>query len=266
MIMTLTILGGSAASVGTGQGCSSYLVSTGTTAIVLDLGPGTLLELRKHADFRQLDGIVLSHLHVDHMLDLIALRFSLAYNPVRPDRRTPLWLPPDGITFFDQLAAVFSTDEDPATFFGDVFDIAEYDPVGALQIGDLELTFAPTVHFVPCWAIRVHPVGESATLADLVYTADTGPASDLGAFIAGAQIVLAEATTPEAERESMSFEARGHLTAREAAELAQAAGASILVLTHMFEEHDPQALIAGARDVFAGEVILAAPGASVSWP
>lgn len=262
MATTLTILGGSAASVGTGQGCSGYLVSTSDTNLVLDLGPGTLLELRKHVDFRQLDGIVLSHLHVDHMLDLIALRFSLAYNPVRPEGRTPLWLPPGGIDFLGQLADVFSTEGDAGAFFSDVFEIVEYASDSRVQINDVVLTFAPTVHFVPCWAIRAHPTGGAT---DLVYTADTGPAADLTQLMAGAHVVLAEATTPELARDTMPREARGHLTAREAAEMAEAAGAAILVLTHMFEENDPQAQVADARDVFSGEIVIAVPGASVSW-
>ncbi len=260
---TLTVLGGSAASVGTGQGCSGYLLSTGNTNVVLDLGPGTLLELRKHVDFRSLDGIILSHLHVDHMLDLIALRFSLAYNPVKPTGRTPLWLPPGGIEFFDRLGKVFSTDGDPDEFFRGVFEIGEYAPEGLLHVGDLTLSFTPTVHFVPCWAIRAHPADDAG---DLLYTADTGPAADLAGFAAGARVVLAEATTPAAQRDAMPHSARGHLTAAEAANLAQEAGAAILIITHMFEEHDPHALVNVARGIFAGEVVLARPGVSVSWP
>ncbi len=261
-LATLAVLGGSAASVGTGQGCSGYLVSSAGTTLALDLGPGTLLELRKHADFRALNGIVLSHLHVDHMLDLIALRFSLAYNPVKPKRRTPLWLPPGGIDFLDRLAAVFAADGEAGTFFHGVFEIAEYSPEGQLTIGNFTVTFAPTVHFVPCWAIRVHSDDDSG---DLVYTADTGPAADLADFVSGARVVLAEATTPEAQRNALPFEARGHLTVTEAAALATAAGAATLVVTHMFEEHDPGALVATAGKVFDGEIVIAVPGATVSW-
>lgn len=262
MATTLTVLGGSAAAVGTGQGCAGYLVSTEATSIVLDLGPGTLLELRKHVDHRTIGGIVLSHLHVDHMLDLIALRFTLAYNPVKTRRPVPLWLPPGGIAFFDRLADVFATDGNPDAFFGEVFEIAEYDPEGQVWIEDLVLTFAPTVHFIPCWAIRVHPIDGSG---DLVYTADTGPAADLTPFMTGAHAVLAEATTPETERDAMPFDARGHLTATEAAALARDAGAAILVLTHMFEEHGPAGMVDAAQAAFDGEVVHAIPGASVSW-
>ncbi len=261
MTTTLIILGGSAASVGTGQGCSGTLVSTGTTTIVLDLGPGTLLELRKHTDFRTLDAVVISHMHVDHMLDLIALRFALAYNPVKAERKVPLWLPPGGIDFCQRLGDLLDAGAESDPFFGLVFDLNEYDPEHELRLGDLTVRFAPTVHFIPCWAMRVHPDEDQG---DLFYTADTGPAADLGACADGARIVLAEATTPMPP--TGEHARRGHITIDEAIDIANAAGASSLVLTHMFEENNPDASLARARSRFKGEVVLAQPGTTVSWP
>jgi ribonuclease BN (tRNA processing enzyme) len=259
---TLTVIGGSAASVGTGQGCASYLVQTETTSIVLDAGPGTLQELRKHTDFRALDAVVISHLHVDHMLDVIAMRFSLSYNPVKPTRKVQLWLPPGGLDAFHKLASVFDFETGADTFFTTVFDLAEYDPNGSVEIGNLTLTFAPTVHWVPCWSIRVSPANGSG---DLVYTADTGPSADLEAHLAGAQVIISEATTPDAQANNSPFNERGHITPSEAATWAKRAGASTLVLSHMFEENDPEACVATARTVFGGAVVRGEPGARVTW-
>lgn len=261
MTMSLTLLGGSAASVGTGQGCAGYLLASGTTRIMLDAGPGTLLELRRHTDFRTLDAIVISHLHVDHMLDAVAMRFSLAYNPVRTRQKVPLFLPPGGVAFFDRLAEVFATDDAPEDFFRQVFDLTEYDPGQSLQIGDLTLTFAPTIHFIPCWSIRVHP----ATGGDFFYSADTGPAADLEAVASGAAVCVIEATTPADKEGALPWEKRGHLTATEAGDIAARAGAATLVLTHMFEENDPVQSLAEASAVFSGEIVRAVPGTVVSW-
>ena len=256
----VTVIGGSAASVGTGQGCASYLVSDGSTNLVLDAGPGTLQELRKHVDFRTLDAVVISHLHVDHMLDVIAMRFSLAYNPVKPGRKTPLWLPPGGKAFFQKLAETFAADGEPDDFFGGVFDLAEYDPNGMVKVGGVTLSFQPTVHFIPCWAVRVH-----TDHGDLAYTADTGPSADLGPFLEGIKVVIAEAATPERTKSALPFEKRGHLTATEAATLAVEAGAETLVLTHMFEENDPSVSLAEAATVFDGQLVHARPGVHVTW-
>jgi ribonuclease BN (tRNA processing enzyme) len=72
--MQLVVLGGSAASPNAGAGCSGYLVQHGDDNVVLDLGPGTLPELRRHTDYRTLRAVVISHLHPDHTLDLVALQ------------------------------------------------------------------------------------------------------------------------------------------------------------------------------------------------
>ena len=258
---SLTVLGGSAASTSTGQGCAGFLVTSKETRIVLDLGPGTLLELRKHADFRRLDAVLLSHLHVDHMLDVFALRFALAYNPVKANRKVPLWLPPGGLAFFKRAAELLSSGEDSATYFSKVFELGEYDPEGHLEIGDLMLSFHPTVHYIPCWAIRVRPT--SGGDGDLVYTADYGPSSGLEGFAHGVRVLLSEATSPEPAIEDRSLS--GHVTASEAADLANAMSATTLVLTHMYEENDPEAFWRTAAKRFPRDVLVAKPGLVVEW-
>jgi ribonuclease BN (tRNA processing enzyme) len=134
--MRLTTLGGSAAGPNPGQGCSGYLLESGSTRVVLDLGPGTLPELRRHVDFREIDGIILSHLHLDHWLDVLALRYALAYNPVAPRRPLSIWLPPGGLAFFDRLAVAFNSGYQANAFFS-VFSLQEYDPDADLPIGSL---------------------------------------------------------------------------------------------------------------------------------
>jgi ribonuclease BN (tRNA processing enzyme) len=254
----LTVLGGSAASPNTGMGCAGFLVETERVKIVLDLGPGTLPELRRHADFRTLDAVVISHMHVDHVLDLLALRHALAYNPVAAPTPIPVWLPPGGVDILTRAAAPFDACDEPGRFAATV-RVAEYDPAQALSIGDAVATFAPAVHYLPAWAIRVHAPGA----ADLGYTGDTGPAANLAGFFAGVEVLIAEATLldpgdgPAAER--------GSLTAAEAGALAEAAGAKMLVLTHMWEERGVEACREQAAQAFAGRIELASPGLALSW-
>lgn len=257
----LTVLGGSAAGVGTGQGCSGYLVQTDDTSIVLDLGPNTLLELRKHTNFRTLDGIVISHLHMDHVLDLFALRFALAYNPISPSEPVPLYLPPRGLAFMDKAADLFSTDDkDRDKYFSTVYDMSEYDPAEALTIGNFTLTFAPTKHIIPCWSIRVHSSDDSG---DLFYTADTGMSADLDAIASGASVVLAEAAGPPDADPGPYAEL--HLLPQQAAHIAAKAGATHLVLTHIWEEHNPESFMEHVREHFDGRLTIAKPGVSLAW-
>ena len=258
---TLTILGGSSAGVGTGEGCSSYLVTIDDeTNVVLDIGPDTLLELRKHADYRTLDGIVISHLHLDHVLDLFALKFMLSYNPVKAPGKIPLFLPPGGLEFMAKAAELFLTSQDNLdTYFTDVYEMEEYNPTTSLKIGKATITFAPTVHLVPCWAIRVQPPAGG----DCVYTADAGSDSDLDTFARDAKVIAADSAAapnaPEAVKRGV------HMDAVAAGQLAQRAATSQLVLTHQWEELLPHQNAAIAADYFRGTIIVASPGVEVTW-
>jgi len=240
------------------MGCAGLLLQTDRTRLVLDLGPGTLQELRRHTDFRTLDAVIVSHMHVDHVLDLLALRHALAYNPLPAPAPVPVWLPPGGAKHLAQATAPFDACDERGRFAATV-KVAEFDPTRPLTIGDVVVTFAPAVHYIPAWAIRVQPSAGPG----LGYTGDTGPAAALAGFFAGVRVLVAEATLLEpGVRPS---DERGSLTATEAGELAVAAGAEILVLTHMWEEFGLPAYRAQAEAVFPGRIEMAAPGLTLSW-
>lgn len=254
--MKLTVLGGASAGPNTGQGCSGYLVEDGGARVMLDLGPGTLLELRKHADFRTLNAVVLTHLHIDHMLDVIALCWALAHNPVRPPGPLPLWLPPGGLAMFAALTEVFQTHADAGDAFERAFSMREFDPDAQLNIGDLSLSFTPTVHYLPCWAIRV----SGSIDGDLVYTGDAGPDSELEQFAQGAHVLVAESMLME--RSNGQY---GGSTAAEAAQVALDAGVDILVITHLWEERGIERYREQAAAVFPRRLEIAQPGLTIAW-
>ena len=251
--MRLTVLGGSAASPNSGAGCSGYLVRSGTAALLVDPGPGTLPELRRHADFRSLSAVVVSHLHLDHVLDLLALRHALAYNPLPAPGPVPVWLPPGGAAWLAEAVAPFDACDEPGVFASTV-SVGEYDPEGCLAVGGLAVRFTPAVHWLPTWAMRVE---DAATGAALGYTADTGPSADLR-LLAGIDLLLAEATLPDDD--PTPPERRRSLTGEDAGRLATRLGAGRLVLTHLWEERGFDAALASARRAYPGPIDLARPG------
>lgn len=255
--MHLKVLGGSSASPNPGMGCSGYLVDAGSTRIVLDFGPGILPELRRHTDFRRLDGVVISHMHLDHMLDLLILRHALAYNPLSAPAPVPIWLPPGGHTLLDRATAPFDRCDEPGVFDHMVV-VRDYDPSAPLLIGELSITFAPTIHFVPGYAMRVTD-RDKRTIG---YTGDTGPTAPLVEFFRGVDLLVAEATLLDPGAQPIA--SRGSLTAAEAGHLAQAAGTSILLLAHMWEEFGFANYANQAAEMFPGRIELARPGLAVT--
>jgi len=252
------VLGGSAASPNAGAGCSGYLVEEGETRLWLDPGPGTLQELRRHTDFRTLGAVLVSHMHVDHVLDLLALRHALAYNPVPAPGPVPVWLLPRGSAVLARAVAPFDECDEPGRFAATV-DVDEYDPDRPLEIGELSVTFARTVHYVPAWAMRI----EARNGASLGYTGDTGPSANLDNLFREVSVLVAEATLLTADGRDVGI--RGSLTASEAGALAQASGADRLVLTHMSEERGFDEALRRAAVHFGGPIERARPGLSLEW-
>ena len=253
--MRLTVLGGSAAGGNPGQACSGYLVESGGTAIALDLGAGTLPVLRSVTDAAALDAIVISHVHLDHLLDLLAMRYFLAYSPDRTGRRVPLWMPPGGLGFLDRLAVALESDGEGDPYFS-TFDAREYAPAEELRIGGLIVRFTPTVHYVPTWAMRV-----SDATSSVVYTADTGPAANLAGFASAADVLVTEAAADVPGDEP--WEERGHLTPEEAGALARDAGAPRLLLSHLWRQFGFERAAERAAAVFPGQVLIARQGLAI---
>ena len=259
--MKLTILGASAARPNGDDASAGYLVQSETTAIVLDCGAGVVSKLQAVYAPHRLDAVVISHLHSDHTLDLIALRYGLKYAPPGHGAPIPLHLPPGGNDFIARLGTVFAIGaEAQHDFWGDVLAAREYGDLLAsgesLVIGDLALSFAPMPHYVPVWAIRVE---ELASGRAMTYSADTGPQGTLAEFASGSDLLLCEATLLE-QTPGSDPEHWGHLTATEAAEIATSAGVGRLVLTHVWEELGFDRYLAAARAAFAGPVALARSG------
>jgi ribonuclease BN (tRNA processing enzyme) len=259
--MKLTILGASAARPNGDDASSGYLVQSETTSIVLDCGSGVVSKLQAVRDPRLLNAVVISHLHSDHTLDLVALRYGLKYAPPGPVAPIPLYMPPNGADFLTRLGTVFAIGaEEHTDFWADTLAVREFgehlESGEPLIIGDLSLRFAPMRHYVPVWAIRVE---ELPTGRVLTYSADTGPAGPLADFAAGSDLLLCEATLLSQSPGSDPAH-WGHLTATEAAEVAAAANVKHLVLTHLWEELGFEHYLADARAAFSGEVSRARSG------
>ncbi|MBI4331065.1 MAG: MBL fold metallo-hydrolase [Chloroflexi bacterium] len=238
--MKLTILGTAGAYPGPGGACAGYLVESGDSRILLDCGTGVLANLQKHIPVYQLSHIIISHMHADHFFDLVPLRYLLAFGP--RSHRVALHLPPGGA---ETLLSVVSFLRDPA-FFTSFFDVSEYRP-GATDISGLRFEFAPVPHYVPSYAMSINGDGR------LTYSSDCGPSDVLASLAAGSALLLTEALlTYPAEHGP-----RGHLTMGEAAEIAARAGASRLLLSHVYHDRDYTAQLALARKTFPGPVEVA---------
>lgn len=252
--LRLQVIGSSPSVQRPGRACSCYLVRTRRTAVLLDLGSGALGSLQMAMPYVEIDAAVVSHMHADHFLDVIPLRYGLTYGALRRETRLPLWLPPGGERILRAMCATFPR-EAGNDFLDDVFAVGEYDPSGSLEVGDLRVTFQKTVHYIEAYAIRAQCGTSSVT-----YSGDTAPCDAVVEHARGCSLFLCEATLGLGTEEG----ARGHSSAVEAGEMARRAGVHRLALTHYGPADAPQDLIDAARSGFAGPISLVDDGSEFS--
>jgi ribonuclease BN (tRNA processing enzyme) len=231
------------------RACSAYLIEDGAFAFALDFGTGAFANIRRYVDYDKLDAVVISHMHADHFLDLIPLRYAIRYGSKRRPNRLPVWMPPGGIDMLRSMTSVF-TGEGKGDFLDEAFELREFDPAAALPIGAGRLRFAPTTHFITSFAIRYERNGTSIT-----YSADTAPDARVVELARGTDLFLCEATLLADEEENGGI--RGHSSAKEAGQMAADAGVARLVLTHYSQDATADDLVDGARSIYKGEIAVA---------
>ncbi|WP_051324146.1 MBL fold metallo-hydrolase [Candidatus Solirubrobacter pratensis] len=242
--MRITVLGKSPAFQDAGGACSGYLVEGGGVRLLLDCGPGVFAKLRQVTSYVDVDAVLLSHLHADHVMDLVTFASALRYGP--HEAAAPRLLAPPGAR--DVLASLCAGGSMRPDHIDGAFELSVYDPEDVVELGGLRARFRPVPHFIPCNAVEL---AEDA--ARLTFSADCGPNDALVEFAADTDLLLSEATLIEPEE--------GHLTPAQAGELAARAGARRLVLTHFSDEADAAWVRAEGERGFGAPVELAADGA-----
>jgi ribonuclease BN (tRNA processing enzyme) len=247
----LTILGKSPSWQDRDGACSGYLVEAAGLRLLVDCGNGVFAKLRRHADYERIDAILVSHLHADHLLDLVPFAYALRYGPpLRPDR-PKLHVPPGGRAALRLLCGSWGSD----TLIEDAFELREYDPSRGLELGEVRVRFQGVPHYVPSHALELAVSGEPCRL---VFSADCGPNDELVEFAHRAALLLIESTLLEADP---GEEPAGHLTAAQAGAIGLRADVGRLVLTHFSDQLDQTRIRAEAEGAFGRTVDLAAEGA-----
>jgi ribonuclease BN (tRNA processing enzyme) len=219
--LRLTVLGCSTAAPDPATPTAGFLVEWGGTAVLLDVGQGVIRNLQKVLDPHDLAAIVIGHMHADHYLDVVGLRYLYPWGEPAPDP-LPIHLPPGGRARLDALAKAVSERDG---FFDAAFTAAEYDPDAVLTIGELKLRFVRGRHYVPAWGVVIDAPDGSR----LAYTGDTGPSASVEDGVRDADVLLVESALWSAGHDD---EERGHLTPEEAIELARRANARSAILVH----------------------------------
>lgn len=236
--LRVTILGCDGTYPAAGGACSGYLVRSDTTNVWIDCGPGTLANVQQHLALPDLHGVVLTHVHPDHWVELPVLVNALRYGVDAPELgATLLWTAETAAA----MAGLGGSGVEP-TLRPRVVDGGS-----TATIGDIELRFSRTDHPVETLAVRADHAGRS-----IAYSADTGDGWQLASLGPGIDLAIVEATLDEDDAGVVQ-----HLTAGQAGRQAAQAGVGSLLLTHLAPGSDPAARTAAAATAYDGPIGIA---------
>jgi ribonuclease Z len=287
--LDIVFLGTSASAPTAGRAPTALLVRRGGDRLLFDCAEGTQRQLMRSAlGLPDLEEIFVTHYHADHVLGLPGLLKTFGLR----GRELPLTVhgPPGLRELFAELRRVFGKVAYPLELVevrpGDALERDGYRilafPVhhGVSALGyavvedprpgafDTDAADALGIPFGPERGALQH--GESVTLADgtvvtpdavigtardgrrIVITGDTAPVETVQVLAEGADVLVHEATFSEEERERARETL--HSTARQAGEVAAAAGVRLLALTHFSPRYGGAELLEEAKAVFPATV------------
>lgn len=244
--MEVVVLGAHGTWPTAGGATSGLLVSHEGHNLLLDAGTGTLAKLQEHIGLFDVDAVLISHSHPDHVADLYPYVMARLFSPEQPPK-IPLFVAPKVLDRFAPLLA----DDSGDMRADDVFDVRVVDAGEDFRVGPFGIVTASMRHSVPTFGVRVEAGG-----ATMAYSADTGPVDELVGLARDVHLLVAEASWQEDGGQRPPI----HLTAREAGEAATIAQADRLVLTHIRPYLDRDLSLEEASGAFEGETLLAVEG------
>lgn len=250
--MRFTVLGTSGAWPAAARACSGYLLESGGTRLVLDLGFATLPRLFERCRAEDVSAVMVSHAHADHCVDL----FGLFRARVLPEPRSAplaIYALPE---VFDRVGALDGP-EGPARLRREC-DAHPIGPDETLTVGPFRVRTFALPHFIADLGFRVEADG-----VVLAYTGDTGPSPAVVELAKRADLFVCEAMYQGAPPASAE---RFLLSATKAGAYAREAGVSRLMLTHFWPGDPRPASRAEAMREFPGEILLAEEGLSLTLP
>ena len=246
--MKLTTLGTGTIAITAERALAGHLVESGDVHLLMDCGSGVVSRVAA-LDWMGITHVALTHFHHDHHGDLPTLIFAWRHGRLPPRSEPVEVLGPVGTReLLDRMAAAYGAWVTDPGFPVTVREVVPDESV-SLGGGGLVLEARKVPHTDESVAYSVHQDGRR-----IVYTGDTGFDDGLGAWAAGADVLLCECSLPD------SMAVPIHLTPRECGALAAKAAPGLLVLTHFYPPVERVDVRAEVGERFSGRVVLATDG------
>lgn len=224
---------------------SGYLLEHEGFSLLMDCGSGVLSKVQNIIQPEELNAVLISHYHTDHIADIGVLQHARLIQGFLGKKMPALPL----------YGHRFDQNEFSKLTYKDITTGIAYKPEEVLQLGPFHISFLKTDHPVVCFAMRIEAGGKA-----VVYTADTSFKEEFVHFSKGVDLLLCECNFYAGQ----NGKSAGHMTSTEAGRLANMANVRQLILTHLPHYGELNDLVTQASKEFNGSIRLAEEFLSIS--
>jgi len=214
------------------------------TKMLIDSGPGILRRMLEIGmTYRDIDLLLYTHLHPDHIADFVPILFACKYADFPRDKDLPCLGGPGFEDHFNQLKKIYGRWIEPRSYQLSIREVSEK-PLLFRNVKIFSLPMAHTPESVG-YRIELHD-GRS-----IAVSGDTDYCESVVDLARDADLLVLECSFPEGKK------VEGHLTPSLAGRIASESRCRKLLLTHLYPVCDSADMAGPCKDAFKGEVILA---------
>ncbi len=220
-----------------------WVISDGVKMLI-DSGPGTLRKmLEAGLTYQDINMILYTHTHPDHVADLVAILFASKYSEF-PRKKDLLCVGGPGFrSYFDNLKNLYGKWIDPRSYKLTIKEISSK----GISCRGLKVVSKPMSHISESVGYRIEfKGGKSITISG-----DTDYCQDLVDLADQVDLLVLECSFPD------KMKVEGHLTPSIAGRIASESRCRKLMLYHLYPLCDQYDVLQQCKKVYPGEVLLA---------
>jgi ribonuclease Z len=224
---------------------NTHLLVVGEERVVLiDCAGSPILRLKKAGvEASQLTDLILTHFHPDHVSGVPILLMNMWLMGCKQPLR--IYGLAHTIDRIEEMMGLYDWKSWPGFFQVNFFRLPASEMTSVIDDSEMKISASPVKHLIPTIGLRIDFHTSKKTFA---YSCDTEPCPQVVRLALQADVLVHEATGPFL----------GHSSAGQAGEIAQQAGANLLILIHYPTDGSSRAsLISEAQQNFSGKVRLA---------
>jgi ribonuclease BN (tRNA processing enzyme) len=220
------------------------LVFSDSTKILIDSGPGTLRKmLEVGVTYRDIDLILYTHIHPDHVSDLVPILFACKYAELRREKDLLCVGGPGFRSYFEKLKDLYGHWIEAQSYKLNLKEISQE----ALAYRNLKILSKPMAHISESVGYRI----EFKDGTSMTVSGDTDYCQNIIDLADAVDLLILECSFPDGKK------VEGHLTPSFAARIASESHCRKLLLYHLYPICDQYDILTQCRKSYQGEVLLA---------